>query len=189
MEDTDTLGRWIAHYLAEQITGLSQKTEAEKPASETEIVSLILRIWDRRQNFSNRHFPLSEVDKVEAAIARLAPGQPHWSYTGVFTPDNEPAAGEIETDVALNAALRIDRLARDLVYNLIIYAAKRAESKEATWVNHAERIRNSTLQRFKHLYLMRGGHEESPSVSGIEENIAELSLSFIKLLSSISDQI
>ena len=44
MEDTDTLGRWIAHYLAEQITGLSQKTEAEKPASETEIVSLIASI-------------------------------------------------------------------------------------------------------------------------------------------------
>ncbi|WP_198412066.1 hypothetical protein [Cryobacterium sp. Hz9] len=149
LQHTDTLGRWIAHHLAEKMTGLQQKTESERAIAEAEVVDLILRLWALRRQLPGGRLPLAEVDEVEAAIARLAPGRRPWAYFGAFTADTEPSEAATESSTTLKAALLVDRLAGDLVHGLIARAAALAEGDEAAWVPQAEQIGDDTLRRVR----------------------------------------
>jgi hypothetical protein len=159
LEHTDTLGRWIAHHLAERITGLQQKTESERAIAETEVVDLILRLWALRRQLPGRRLPLAEVDEVEATIARLAPGRRPWAYFGAFAADTEPSTAATEASTTLKAALLVDRLAGDLVHGLIGHAAALAEGDEAAWVTKAEQIGDETLRRVRRVRFDHDGDE------------------------------
>jgi hypothetical protein len=158
LEHTDTLGRWIAHYLAERMSGLQQKTESERAIAEAEVVDLILRLWALRRQLPGGRLPLAEVDEVEAAIARLAPGRRPWAYFGAFAADTEPSKAATEASTTLKAALLVDRLAGDLVHGLIGRAAALAEGDEAAWVTQAEQIGDETLRRVRRV---RVDHDDS----------------------------
>jgi hypothetical protein len=158
LEHTDTLGRWIAHYLAERMTRLQQKTESERAIAEAEVVDLILRLWALRRQLPGGRLPLAEVDEVEAAIARLAPGRRPWAYFGAFAADTEPSTEATEASTTLKAALLVDRLAGDLVHGLIGRATALAEADEAVWVTQAEQIGDETLRRVRRV---RVDHDDS----------------------------
>lgn len=89
LEQTDTLGRWIAHYLAERMTSLEQKTGSERGIAEAEVADLILRLWSLCRQLPGSRLPLAEVDEVEAAIARRTPGRRPGAYFGALAADTE----------------------------------------------------------------------------------------------------
>lgn len=153
LEQTDTLGRWIAHYLAERMISLEQKTGSERGIAEAEVADLILRLWSLRRQLPGGRLPLAEVDEVEAAIERLAPGRRPWAYFGAFAVDTEPSPEETETSTTLKAALLVDRLAGDLVHGLIGRAAALAEEDDAAWVAHAEQIGDGALRTVRRIRL------------------------------------
>lgn len=160
LEQTDTLGRWIAHYLAERMTGLDQKAGSERGIDEAEVADLILRLWSLRRQLPGGRLPLAEVDEVEAAIARLTPGRRPWAYFGAFVADAEPSPEETETSTTLKAALLIDRLAGDLVHGLIGRAAALAEKDGAAWTKQAEKIGDGTLRTLRRIRLADNGSED-----------------------------
>lgn len=165
LEQTDTLGRWIAHYLAERLTSLEQKAGPERPTAEAEVADLILRLWSLRRQLPGSRLPLAEVDEVEAAIARLTPGRRPWAYFGAFAADAEPSTEETETSTTLKAALLIDRLAGDLVHGLIGRAAALAEEDGAAWTKQAEKIGDGALRTLRRIRFADNGSEndvESP---------------------------
>lgn len=166
LEQTDTLGRWIAHYLAERMTGLEQKAGSERAVAEAEVADLVLRLWSLRRQLPGDRLPLAEVDEVEAAIERLAPGRRPWAYFGAFAADTEPSPEETETSTTLKAALLVDRLAGDLVHGLVARAAVLAEKDEPAWVKQAEKIGDGALRTVRRIRFVddRGGdQDESPS--------------------------
>lgn len=160
LEETDTLGRWIAHYLAERMTSLEQKTGSERAIAEAEIADLILRLWSLRRQLPGGRLPLAEVDEVEAAIARLTPGRRPWAYFGAFAADTEPSREETETSTTLKAALLVDRLAGDLVHGLIGRAAALAEEDDATWTKQAQKIGDGALQTVRRIRFAENGPED-----------------------------
>lgn len=160
LEQTDTLGRWIAHYLAERMTSLEQKTGSERGIAEAEVADLILHLWSLRRQLPGGRLPLAEVDEVEAAIARLTPGRRPWAYFGAFAADTEPSTEETETNTTLKAALLIDRLAGDLVHGLIGRAAALAEEDGAAWTKHAEKIGDGALRTPRRIRFADNGSED-----------------------------
>lgn len=165
LEQTDTLGRWIAHYLAERMTSLNQTTGPERSIAEAEVADLVLRLWSLRRELPGNRLPLAKVDEVEAAIARLIPGRRPWAYFGAFAADIEPSAEETETSITLKAALLIDRLAGDLVHGLIACAVALAEEADAAWIKHAEKVGDgalSTVRRVRFADIGRDDDTESP---------------------------
>lgn len=162
LEQTDTLGRWIAHYLAERMTGLEQKTGSEKGNVEAEVAELVLRLWSLRRQLPGSRLPLAEVDEVEAAIARLTPGRRPWAYFGAFAADTEPSTEETETSATLKAALLVDRLAGDLVHGLIGRAAALAEENDAAWTKQAEKIGDGALQTVRRIRFAGRDSEDDP---------------------------
>lgn len=160
LEQTDTLGRWIAHYVAERMTSLEQKGGSERGIAEAEVADLILRLWSLRRQLPGSRLPLAEVDEVEAAIARLAPGRRPWAYFGAFAVDSEPSTDETETSTTLKAANLVDRLAGDLVHGLVGRAAALAEEDDAAWVKQAEKIGDGALRTVRRIRFADNGSEE-----------------------------
>ncbi|QJS17783.1 hypothetical protein HK412_14415 [Corynebacterium glutamicum] len=145
LDETDTLGRWIAHYLAKQMTDLEQKSASERSIAEAEVADLIVQLWSLRRQLPGDQVPFAEVDKVEAAIARLSPGRGQWAYFGAFAYGTEPSTEETETSATLKAALLVDQLAGDLVHGLIGSAAALAEEDGAAWTEQAEKLGDRAL--------------------------------------------
>lgn len=163
LEPTDTLGRWIAHYLAERMNRLEQKTGSEKNSAEAEVADLILQLWSLRRQLPGDRVPLSEVDEVEAAIERLTPGRSPWSYFDAFATGTEPSPEETETSATLKAAQLIDRLAGDLVHGLIGRAAALAEEAGGAWTLQAEKFGDIALKTLRRIHL---ADDDSPE--GVE---------------------
>lgn len=159
LEETDTLGRWIAHYLAERMTSLEQKTGSDRDIAEAEVADLILRLWSLRRQLPGGRLPLAQVDEVEAAIERLAPGRRPWAYFGAFATDTEPSPEETETSTTLKAAQLVDRLAGDLVHGLIGCAAALAEEDGAAWTKQAEKIGDGALRTLRRIRFADNGRE------------------------------
>lgn len=67
-DSTDTLGRWLAHYLAEQMERAASVTGEETDAARQACVDLILRIWAQRHQWPLSS-PLNAVaEKLEALV-------------------------------------------------------------------------------------------------------------------------
>jgi hypothetical protein len=150
----------MAHYLAERMTSLEEKSGSERVTADAEVADLILRLWSLRRQLPSGRLPLAEVDEVEAAISRLSPGRRPWAYFGAFAVDTEPSTEQTETSSTLKAAMLVDRLSGDLVHGLIGRAAALAEDTDAAWVRHAEKLGDSALRTVRRLRLADVDSEE-----------------------------
>ena len=80
--ETDTLGRWLAHYLAEKMEcAASAPAGAEREADRRECVDLILRLWERRHAW-----PLSAPLKgIAERLDELLAPMPRFLYSTMRT--------------------------------------------------------------------------------------------------------
>lgn len=82
-DGVDTLGRWMAHHLAELIheaeDGTTEKAriDARRDACET-----ILRIWEHRASLPGKAYPLAPYRNVIEVLDRLRPDDNPFSYFG-----------------------------------------------------------------------------------------------------------
>ena len=69
----DTLGRWMAHHLAEMIEKAESAEGDDRTEAHERISHLILRIWSHRQNLPGSAYPLKKLDDVISVLLRLRP--------------------------------------------------------------------------------------------------------------------
>jgi len=84
LEDgVDTLGRWMAHYLAELIDEADNgSTIAKRTKARKEAVATILKIWDHRTSLPGKAYPLAPYKDVLRVIDRLQPDNNPFRYFG-----------------------------------------------------------------------------------------------------------
>ena len=82
-DGVDTLGRWMAHHLAELIdkaengaTG-AERLRARKSATET-----ILKIWEHRASLPGNAYPLAPYQELLKVLDRLRPNDNPFRYFG-----------------------------------------------------------------------------------------------------------
>ena len=73
-DGVDTLGRWMAHYLAEQMGAAERATGAEKKKIERGVSKLILDIWAQRRMLPGRADPLAVYEKAAHTLAAIRSG-------------------------------------------------------------------------------------------------------------------
>lgn len=78
LEDSvDTLGRWMAHRIAELMEQAEQApTEAEREAAKRECTDVIIRLWEHRTKFPFKP-PLADIAKFLRNLTSDSP-PPHW---------------------------------------------------------------------------------------------------------------
>lgn len=182
----------MAHHLAGRMLDLEQKTGSHRLKAEAEIADLILGLWNHRRHFPEKKYPLVEIDDIEAALARLAPGRRTWSYFQVFEVNVEPNPEELDTNAALNAALYIDRIAGNLVNSLIGYATTVATTKNAAWVKHAEKIGDTSFKKIKDAYhsISDDGYTDDNDgrIHEVQKHITDLLSIVLKLETLFADR-
>ncbi len=118
-EGVDTLGRWMAHHLAELIdkaeNGVTsaERSEARKSATET-----ILKVWEHRASLPRKAYPLAPYEELLKLLDRLRPGDNPFRYFGT------PA----ETKRDHLAADLFDALSRLMIALLLMKLPPGAES-------------------------------------------------------------
>lgn len=101
LEDSiNTLGRWMAHYIAELIyqSENAQSPEA-KMSAQKECCDLILKLWNMRENVPNMSYPLLNLKAIIALLNSLIKNDfkyPYWKYINNI-PDKTPWNDFIET--------------------------------------------------------------------------------------------
>lgn len=91
----DTLGRWLAHHLAEVMLLAKTAEGPARAAAESKAVELILKIWARRHDLPGHSHPLKDFEGVLKIIRLL--NNDAWPY---------PHASRESTERLLEAAFR-----------------------------------------------------------------------------------
>lgn len=134
----DTLGRWMAHYVAELIADVETANPVGRAAKEDRCAAAILELWSHRHEVPNGrgHF---EPEPVLRAIANLdpdAPGYRHFAGLRQSADDDDGAVREW-----LRLADNIDATARMLIVECLVAAAAAANDRSREWISMAEAAR------------------------------------------------
>src|SRR5690242_9787087 len=64
-DGVDTLGRWMAHHVAELITDAKRQRKGPKRTrAEKEATELILKIWEHREALPRHAYPLAQYEEL-----------------------------------------------------------------------------------------------------------------------------
>lgn len=71
-DGVDTLGRWMAHHLAELMHDAKKaKTVAKRTKAKKQAVETIIKIWEHRKSLQREAYPLAEYKDLLKVIDRL----------------------------------------------------------------------------------------------------------------------
>ena len=145
----DTLSRWMAHYVAEQITIAENATDEEKFKAEQRCVETILKLWRHRSSLPDGRRPFEKFGLIFNTLDRLDPENTRpFYYPSLHDyssgPDDAPEVITDDVQEWIDIALGIDRAARVLIDFAIKQAAHgAADEKTSSWLENAAGLTDS----------------------------------------------
>jgi hypothetical protein len=89
----DTLGRWMAHYIAELIAEVEKSTsKKERLAAQQRAMAAILRIWEHRESLPGYAYPLAKYDGLLSVLDRLRPDNNPFRFNQMRESKSDQAA-------------------------------------------------------------------------------------------------
>jgi hypothetical protein len=144
----DTLSRWMAHYIAEQIA-ITEHSEGEaKTRAEKRCFKTILNLWQQRFYFPKRHRPFENFEPIFRTLEKLDPENPKPFFYSFIDSQSSVQGNSIENSDEiqkwLDIAQGIDQAARiwlDYVFRLA--AIQATDEKTIMWLENSVRISDS----------------------------------------------
>lgn len=137
-QSVDTLGRWMAHYIAELIHDAENADTEERPAKMRVCCEAILDLWKHRHELPNGKRPFEELEPILRALENLDPDDD----TPRYFRSARSAADEVEKDSEAKSWLKLiddlDYSARLLIRYCFAKAAQTTLDRFAEWVALAE---------------------------------------------------
>lgn len=137
----DLISRWLAHYIAEQITIYETLKDDEKKVAEQRCFDTILTLWQHRSSLPNGQRPFESFESIFRTLDSLDPENTQPLYR-VFFPE-QSTEGKIPDSIGndiqswLDISLEIDRAARTLIrYSLEQAADYATDEKTASWIEN-----------------------------------------------------
>ena len=116
----DTLGRWIAHYVAELIVAAENASVIDQQNAKRKCFESILELWSHHSNLPNGLRPFEELEPILRALAYLDPKNSPLRKFSVFSA--ETLVNNSRVQRLLDLAIEVDNFARDVVRNNIAEA-------------------------------------------------------------------
>jgi len=191
LPDDDILGRWMAHYISELITRDEAAPGDGAEGVRRETAEAIIELWRHRADIPTRNRPMSSFDPVLKALERLSGPQEPWGFYGMFTDGSEPSEAEFSIIPLLRCALDLEDTVRDVVRQIIVFAAASASDREAKWVKGSEHLAADDASRaIKE--LLKLAHEysgEAPSSTLDEDSPAHEGAELVDALCTAEQEI
>lgn len=137
-QSVDTLGRWMAHYIAELIVEAEKAIGEERPEKMRVCCEAILNLWKYRHILPDGKRPFEEIEPLLRVLESLDPENetPRYfhSLSDVIDDDEE----NDETKSWLKLIVDLDYSAKILIRYCLVQAAQNALNKSREWVSLAE---------------------------------------------------
>ena len=137
-QSVDTLGRWMAHSIAELIHDAEASGAKDRPAKLAMCSDAILALWKHRHELPSGKRPFEDLGPIMRTLESLDPDDTTPRY---FRAQNTAADEEQDVEIAnwLKLANRLDYSARLLIGYCLTRAAGAAVDKSKEWVALAEK--------------------------------------------------
>lgn len=137
-QSVDTLGRWMAHYIAELIQNAEKARANERPTKMRACCGAILNLWNHRHTLPNGKRPFEDLEPLLRALESLDPE----STAPRYYRSVRGVVGDAEIDGENISWLKLiddlDYSAKILIRYCLVQAAQTAINKSAEWVALAE---------------------------------------------------
>ncbi len=140
----DTLAKWMAHYVAEKIELAEKLSGKKKKLAQEKCFEIILKLWKHRWSALRGNSFLRDFEPLFDTLEKLNPNrEPPFFFSTGIQPDFNRENGEEDSNQVnnyLDAALRVDRIARSIIYDLLHQAVSGLKLTE----NREKLIRNAS---------------------------------------------
>lgn len=134
----DTLGRWMAYYIAELIEDAEKARPEERPAKMRICCDAILNLWKHRHTMLDGKRPFEELEPLLRALESLNPEDDTPRYFRSVRTVDSAAEENDETETWLKLIDGLDYSAKILIRYCLTQAAQNAINKSVEWVALAE---------------------------------------------------
>lgn len=179
VDTTNTLARWMAHYVAELIVRAKSAPAAERAQAEHECAQAILDLWAEAAAFPRSQGPFDSVDRVIDALHSLGPdGLPRYHNAVWRALEARRGAEDDQIGRLLETASGIDRTARALIHHVLAMASHVAGRESAEWLELARQLDEEDPLTELRIRLVRAGMQrtslEEHPVAELESRLAQL---------------
>ena len=134
----DTLGRWMAHYIAELIAKTESATGNENGLADNKCFETILSLWEHRAELPNGKRPFEDLEPAIRIIESAGPDDDSPRYFRSTRPPNDEGEEKSEAETWLDMVSGLDYSAKILIGYCLAEAARVAVDKSKEWVKLAE---------------------------------------------------
>ena len=194
-QTVDTLGRWMAHYIAEKIGDVEAATSEDRAQKMSECSDAILKLWAHRSKLLNGKRPFEEFEPVFHTLQSLDPDDTTPRYFRQARSEANKNDEDTQTMQWLDLASGIDYTARILIRYCLAVAAQSAVDKSREWVALAEAIAKESDIDIKIVRVITDDadalNSENPDDLGKKEieNLLKRLEGFIHLASTLSSHL
>jgi len=135
-DSSDTLGRWMAHYVAELIN-TAEGSDKKAEAARRECADTILQLWRHIDCFPRGKRPFENLQPILAALDSLRPDNDRPRYFVSIHSEAENSEKSSEADDWLKIASGIDDTAKLLIRYALLRAAEGSVERADEWVKLA----------------------------------------------------
>jgi hypothetical protein len=142
-DSCDTLGRWMAHYVAGLIDAVESAGPRERPKARALCFEAILQFWKHRAEWPAGRRPFADFENVFETLAILNPNR-----QGAFYFSFEEMSRSIRKPICegkqwLDKAGEIDQCARILISHCIEMTANPLLASAQGWIELAAKLQSS----------------------------------------------
>lgn len=179
VESTDTLARWMAHYVAELMVRAEHAAPDQRGEAMQVCSRAILDLWAQAAAFPAKRTAFSSIDRVIEVISSLHPdAEPYYRNELWRALDVRASSGDSAVENLLVTALGIDHGARSLIHYVLAEAAREAGRGSAEWLELAQRLERDDPITELRIRLVTMGQEEaelkSSRIEELEKRIVQL---------------
>ena len=139
-QSVDTLGRWMAHHIAEVMHEAEKATGRKRAEAEDRCRGAILALWEHVNDFPRGGRPLADIEPLIATIQALHPDNGAYFYQSEAQSRLENSTLPEETISWLKLARGIDYSARLLIGMCLRKAANDIVQDKRDWFELAESL-------------------------------------------------
>lgn len=137
-QSVDTLGRWMAHYIAELIEDAEKATGDDKTAKQKACCEAIIKVWKHSYAFQYNKYPFADLEPVLRALDSLDPENDTPRYFKQARESYYVADENDGTKKWIDFANDIDQSAKIVISFCLDQAAQSVVDKSAAWVKLAK---------------------------------------------------
>ncbi len=137
-QSVDTLGRWMAHYIAELIQNAEKASAEDKAAKMQACCDAILNLWKHHHMLPDGKRPFEELEPILRTLESLDPEDDTPRYFRSVRAVVDEADENDETRFWLKLIDGLDYSARILIRYCLGQAAQCAVNNSSEWVSLAE---------------------------------------------------